>query len=142
MKFILEDQMDGVEEFQGERILFADDDRLCREAIKILLSEKGLAVDTVESGEEAVTRYLQSEEEEYTAIFLDVHMMELDGYHAAHQIRQSGRRDSREVGIYAVSADLMPRRMEQVRRAGMNGYIMKPINYRELFQVIHQEINK
>lgn len=142
MKFILDDDLEWKERFQGERVLIADDDRMWLEVANILLEDKGLVVDTVMDGELAMERYLQSEEYTYTAVFLDIHMMKMNGYDVARQIRQSGRRDSKEIGVYAMSADFLLKNQERIQKAGMNGYIMKPVNYKKLFQIIRDEIAK
>lgn len=142
MRFVLEEELDQIEDFQGQHILIADDNDLNLEVIKVILEDRGLLVDAVYDGEEAVSRYLQSPEHYYQMILLDINMSGIDGYETAERIRQAGRNDSEWVLIYAISANILQEHKNRARAIGMNGYITKPVDYTELFQIMHRKLKQ
>ncbi len=140
MKFIWDDELAEIGGFQGQKILIADDNDLNLQAIKVILEDRGLQVDAVFDGEAAVQKYLESQEHEYQMVLLDINMAGMDGYEAAERIRQSNRADSEMIAIYAVSANILPEHRERSREAGMNGYILKPVEYPSLLRLIKREL--
>lgn len=140
MEFVWAKEMEKIEPFHRERVLVADDNDLNVDVLKMILEDKGLCVDVVYNGEDAVKRYLESEEGEYQVILLDINMAGGNGYEAAKQIRGAGRSDSQKVAICAVSADILPEHRKKAMAVGMNHYITKPVDYAELFQFIHMAL--
>ncbi|MDY6970826.1 MAG: response regulator [Thermodesulfobacteriota bacterium] len=120
------------------RILVAEDNEINRKLALSLLEKLGYRVDTVSNGREAVKAL---EMLAYDIVLMDVRMPEMDGLEATSVIRneQSGVRNHR-VPIIAVTADAMSGDKERFIDAGMDDYISKPIESRELLDVIERHL--
>ena len=69
-------------------------------------------------------------------ILLDLQMPDLDGLQAARKIlAQLGPAQRRPV-IYALTAHVHPRDRQRCVAAGMHGLLAKPINTKELFEIL------
>ena len=49
------------------------------------------------------------------------------------KIRVLSRNDAEKVPIYALSANIFAKDRNKAKDSGMNGYVTKPINYKDLF---------
>ena len=77
-------------------------------------------------------KYLESDEYYYDLILLDILMPNLNGHETANKIRLSNRLDSKDIPIFALSANAFQDDIEKSLRHGMNKHIAKPINFDEL----------
>jgi CheY-like chemotaxis protein len=127
---------DAVPDFAGKRILIVDDIEINREICTELLLETGVIMDTAENGLEAFNKYFNSNENFYDMILMDMQMPVMDGCEAAEKIRSSRREDAKAIDIVAMTANVMPEEIQQTRRAGMNGYISKPVDRLDMFRVM------
>jgi CheY-like chemotaxis protein len=67
-------------------------------------------------------------------ILLDVHLPDIDGKEVLEQLRRDDATAAIPVAI--VSADATRRQMERLREAGAERYLTKPIDVKELLEVI------
>lgn len=125
--------------FAGKRILLAEDMEINREIIAALLSETGIEMDSAEDGSVAVKRFRENPES-YDLILMDIHMPELDGYHATRQIRSLPVSRARTVPIIAMTASVFREDIERCLAAGMNDHLGKPINLDEVIEKIKKYI--
>ena len=51
----------------------------------------------------------------------------MNGYEATKLIRESGKEDAKSIKIIAMTADVLPRDIENAKNAGMDEHIGKPI---------------
>lgn len=92
-----------------------------------MLESMGFSVDTALNGREAVDAFSRSAEGEYAAILMDVMMPEMDGLEATEAIRKSGRADAGTIPIVAATASAFEDDRIAILAAGMNGYLLKPL---------------
>jgi signal transduction histidine kinase/HPt (histidine-containing phosphotransfer) domain-containing protein/ActR/RegA family two-component response regulator len=112
------------------RILVAEDDPTNQAVARALLGKLGFMADTVGTGAEAVHAL---EAREYDLILMDCQMPIMDGYEATRRIRASGKGD---IPIIALSADAMQGHRERCIREGMNDFLPKPVELRQLSEMI------
>jgi signal transduction histidine kinase/HPt (histidine-containing phosphotransfer) domain-containing protein/ActR/RegA family two-component response regulator len=112
------------------RILVAEDDPTNQAVVLAQLSKLGFVADLAGTGAEAI-RALEARE--YDLILMDCHMPEMDGYEATRRIRASGKRD---VPIIALTADAMQGHHGRCIRDGMNDFLSKPVELRQLSDVL------
>jgi len=118
----------GFDLVRGAKILVAEDNEINQQVVLETLENEGFIVDIAENGKLAVEMY--EENKDYDIILMDLQMPVMSGYEASKAIRKKGYKD---IPIIALTADAMVGVVKQVSKAGMNGYVAKPINVKELF---------
>lgn len=131
----------GTKKIQGIRILLVDDNELNLEVAKELLEEEGAVVTTAWNGQEAISAFSDSEENEIRLIIMDIMMPVMDGLEATRKIRQLNRKDAKEVPIIAMTANAFQEDIQKSFDAGMNEHISKPVDIKTILRVIHKVIN-
>lgn len=115
------------------RILLADDLAINRQLIAELLEQRGHSVEAVGGGRAAVT---VARDREFDVILLDVEMPGMNGLEAARAIRAGELARGKKAPILAVTANDSAEDREQVRRAGMDGHILKPFGRDALYRAV------
>lgn len=128
-------------EFNGGRILLAEDNELNSEIATDILNEAGFEVDWAENGRLCVEKFKYSEVGSYCAILMDIRMPVMDGYEATRNIRALNRKDS-DIPIIAMTADAFAEDVAKAKEAGMNGHVAKPIDVNALFYMLKKELEK
>jgi signal transduction histidine kinase/ActR/RegA family two-component response regulator len=115
------------------RILLAEDNRVNRFLAVRLLEKEGHAVETADNGRTAITALGQSR---FDLALMDLQMPEMDGFEATAIIRDQERTTGGHLPIIALTANAMVGDQERCLRAGMDGYVSKPIDIRKLLAEI------
>jgi signal transduction histidine kinase/DNA-binding response OmpR family regulator len=115
------------------RILVAEDNAVNRQLVTALLGKRGHTVVTVVNGREAVAAL---EGGVFDAVLMDVQMPEMDGLEATAAIRRSEAVTGTHVPIIGLTAHAMKGDREICLAAGMDEYLSKPINPKDLFALI------
>src|SRR5690606_8185802 len=76
------------------------------------------------------------EREKFDLVFMDVQMPELDGLAAAQEIRRREQASMEHTPIVALTAHAMSGDRERCLAAGMEDYLTKPINIKELDELL------
>ncbi|WP_054648136.1 response regulator [Salidesulfovibrio brasiliensis] len=120
----------------GTRILLVEDERVNSFMAKRLLEKEGYSVVVAVDGQEAVSRL---EEERYDCVLMDIQMPVMDGMTATRIIRdESSGVLNNVIPIIAMTAHAMKGDREEFFKAGMNGYIAKPVDKEALIQEIER----
>ena len=117
--------------YMGKKVLLVEDNALNAEIAMELLQMIGLTVDWAENGAAGIKRYEESTIDEYFAVFMDMQMPVMDGVTATKRIRSSKREDH-DIPIFAMTANTFASDRRSCREAGMNGYIPKPVNVKDI----------
>jgi CheY-like chemotaxis protein len=112
----------------GARVLLVDDNAVNRQVVRLFLASMGPSIVEATNGQEALERLA---EQPFDLVLLDVHMPVMDGREAIRRIRTSGQTWS-DIPVIALTADAMSGDRERYIGMGMNDYISKPIDGREL----------
>ena len=115
----------------GRRILLADDSSQSRKTIAAFLKHAGAAVTEAAHGG-AVLDHLRGDSQSWDAIVMDISMPGMDGLQAAQAIRAS-RENWRSIPIVALTAYSDQRSVQAARSAGMNDFLVKPVNASVLY---------
>ena len=127
------------ENFDGARILLADDVEINREIVLTLLEPMALIIDTAETGKEALEMF-SSDPFAYELILMDVQMPEMDGLEATRAIRELAFDRAKEIPIIAMTANVFTEDIAQCLEAGMNEHLGKPLNLDDLVAVLRKYI--
>jgi len=115
------------------RVLLAEDSEVNRQVAQGLLEKRGHTIVCASNGRQAVEL---ARKQEFDVILMDVQMPELDGFQAVQAIRRDEHSLSRRVPVVAMTAHVMKGDRQRCLDAGMDGYVSKPVNPRELFAVV------
>ncbi|MCM1158645.1 MAG: hybrid sensor histidine kinase/response regulator [Bacteroidales bacterium] len=126
--------------FDGKKILLAEDSDLAQDAIRAVLEIVGFTVDTVENGRKAVVRFVSQPAFTYDAILMDVHMPFMDGREATKCIRISGKEDGETIPIIGLMANTYDQDIEESLKAGMQAHLAKPVDVDTLYRVLKKVI--
>jgi CheY-like chemotaxis protein len=116
------------------RILLAEDNLINQKLAVKMLERIGYFPDLVSNGVEVLEALRRKP---YDLVLMDVQMPEMDGVEATRRIRQEWPGDSGP-RIVAVTANAFQSDREQCLAAGMDGYVTKPIQFRELQAVLER----
>jgi CheY-like chemotaxis protein len=117
---------------QNLRILLAEDNVVNQVLVCRLLEKCGHSVVVVNNGRKVLE---ELEKEKFDLVLMDVSMPEMDGFEAVATIRtKEGARA--HIPIIAMTAHAMKGDRERCLAAGMDAYLSKPIQPKELLQVI------
>ncbi len=117
-------------------ILLADDNLTNQRVAQLMLGKLGYGADTALNGLGVLAAL---ERRGYDVIFLDVQMPEMDGLEAAAAIRQRWSDAVRPL-LVAMTAHALPGDREQCLRAGMDEYITKPVQIRDLERMLRKAV--
>jgi CheY-like chemotaxis protein len=114
-------------------ILLAEDNAVNQKIATRMLEKLGHRVTVAGNGKGALDILTRLD---FDAILMDVQMPEMDGLTATEKIRESESQTRLHTPIIAMTAHAMKGDRERCLEAGMDGYISKPINGRELKKAI------
>ncbi|MBL8549832.1 MAG: response regulator [Hyphomonadaceae bacterium] len=115
----------------GLRVLLAEDNPINALLARTLLTRAGCVVDVASDGEEAIEAAARAP---YDLIFLDLRMPRMDGAATARWVR-SHPGPSAEAAIVALTAEAGEAAREAALKAGMDGFLTKPIDPTQLAAV-------
>jgi PAS domain S-box-containing protein len=107
------------------KILVAEDHEVNQMLFKIILEKMGYLVEPAMDGLEAVS---VAAKEHFDLIFMDIQMPNMNGFQAAEKIRALGFKGP----IIAVTANAIKEEIAKSRQAGMNDFLTKPFNQKDL----------
>jgi PAS domain S-box-containing protein len=115
------------------RLLLAEDNIVNQKLAMHLLTRRGHAVVVTGTGTEALAAL---EKEPFDAVLMDVQMPEMDGFEATAAIRLKEVTTGGHLPIIAMTAHAMKGDRERCLEGGMDAYVAKPLQARELFEVV------
>jgi two-component system, sensor histidine kinase and response regulator len=122
------------------RILLAEDDMVNRQLAEHLLGKFGHKVTSVCDGRKAVEAIQTAGLNGFDVVLMDVQMPEMDGVEATAAIRALEKGGSQRLPIIAMTAHAMKGDRARFLRAGMDGYIAKPIQAHELLKMVERTV--
>jgi CheY-like chemotaxis protein len=111
------------------RVLLAEDVKLNQILTQKLLARSGYQIDIAENGIQAIEAVKNAD---YDVVLMDVQMPEMDGIEATRQIRTLPG-NKKFVTIIALTAQAEGNTQDELKAAGMDDYVSKPINFDVLF---------
>jgi len=112
------------------KILLVDDDIQFLEATEYMLKYENYTVITAKNGEEAITKYNESEPD---IVLMDLKMPVMNGYDAFFKIIK----DNPDAKIVFTSAyAINNKEFEKAKNSGLHGLLTKPFDLNELNKII------
>jgi DNA-binding response OmpR family regulator/HPt (histidine-containing phosphotransfer) domain-containing protein len=113
---------------RSHRILVADDEPALRRVLQRLLEAEGYVVETVEDGEEALTRLLNPSLTPVDLLLLDVHMPRRSGIEVLRALREA----SSPVRALVLSARIRDEDVMKLYNEGAVDFVAKPFSIHTL----------
>jgi signal transduction histidine kinase/DNA-binding response OmpR family regulator len=115
------------------RILLVEDNTVNQKVVLTMLRKRGYVVDVAGDGLSALEAMRNRE---YALVLMDVQMPGLDGLQTTRRIRADEK--YRALPIVAMTAHAMSGDKERCLEAGMNAYLAKPVDQRNLIRVVNE----
>ncbi|KAI9319865.1 hypothetical protein BX666DRAFT_2110489 [Dichotomocladium elegans] len=127
-------------QFKGMNILIAEDNAVAQKLLFMQLTKLSFHVVCANNGSEAVEAWEKYPDNYFKMAFFDHHMPKCDGIQATRIIRElEAERSSQGVhrlSIVALTADIQTSAREACMKAGMDGYLTKPMNQKVLLDTL------
>ena len=121
----------------NELILIVEDNDKNRKLVRDVLHFKGYRLAEAETGEEGVrlARELHPD-----LILMDIQLPGMDGLQATTILKANAA--TRHIPVIALTALAMKGDEERIRAAGCDGYVAKPIDYKDFLAVVKASLPK
>jgi len=118
------------------RVLVAEDNAVNQELAVRLLEKQGHTVAVARNGRETLDALEKATSRGFDVVLMDVQMPEMDGLEATAAIRQKEKATGRHLPIIAMTAHALKGDRERCLAAGMDDYLAKPIQAKELLAAV------
>jgi len=122
--------------FGSPKILVVDDNMVNQKVAVRLVEKQGYRCDVACNGLEALEAL---DRISYGLILMDCQMPEMDGFQATKRIR-ARTDDKKSIPIVAMTANAMKGDREYCLHMGMDDYLSKPVNKKELARLLEQYV--
>ncbi len=121
-------------------VLIVEDVEMNLMLVAMMIKQWFLNVEILEAktGKEAVD---QAKTKKIDVILMDVQMPEMDGIEATKQIREWELKQGGHVPIVALTAGVLKEEAEKCMKAGMDGFLAKPIEQANLRKILEKHLS-
>lgn len=113
-------------------VLVVDDNHINRLLINKVLTKWGAKPDFAENGVQAVEKIENNRN--YDVVLMDVYMPEMGGIEATRIIRNKEDSYFKQLPIIALTASMLSSERAEIDNAGMNDFILKPFDPKNLLE--------
>ncbi len=117
----------------GTHVLIVEDNAINQQVAREILEAEGVLVDVAENGAQAI-EILKKSATDFDAVLMDLQMPKMDGYQATRMIRLGLK--NQILPVIAMTAHTSDAEKESCLRAGMNDHVAKPVNAKQLYDVL------
>ncbi len=125
------------EQSRSMNILLAEDNAVNQRVVIRMLEKMGHQCYVASNGRSAVAAWLDGH---FDLILMDIQMPEMSGFEATAEIREREKTAGGRIPILALTAHATKGYRERCLAAGMDGYIAKPIQSKDLRETIMSHI--
>gem|GEM_PF-990861 len=124
------DKVDNLTDFKGLKVLCVEDKKINQKVISLMLTHVNCRVELANNGKEAIEML---EKERFDIILLDMIMPVMDGLQTIKYLKSHM---DLHPPVIALTANVMEEDKKKYFDAGIDDYLTKPINTRELYRKI------
>ena len=122
---------------KGKSVLIADDSAVNRIGLRILLEKYDMKVEEASNGKEVFDKLEQGL---FDLVLMDIGMPEMNGLEATKRIRQSEEANVSAIPVIGLSGESEEALIREALGSGMNDYLVKPVDMRQLMVKISQNL--
>ena len=127
----------SMKEFNGYRVLLADDEEIDREIVSRIVEDLGAECVTAKDGDELLDILNGPEGGRIDLVLMDINMPGKSGIDACSEFRASTHPKAKTLPVIGISADTNPAIFDRAISAGMNSMTLKPLTRDTLFAHFH-----
>lgn len=120
--------------FYGMRVLSVEDNMVNQQLLLNLLNNRGVSVDFANNGSDAIEMLETLPANHYSLVLMDVQMPVLNGYDTTKLLRMNHKYNN--LPIVGMTAHALLEERKHGLELGMNDYITKPFDPKELFSLL------
>lgn len=124
---------------RGTRVLLVEDHPVNQQLAVLILQGWGFEVDAADNGPQALALL---DENTYDVVLMDIQMPGMSGLDATRLLRQHPDPQKAALPVIALTANAMRSDHEVYQRAGINDYLLKPFEERDLFLKIAAQLGR
>ena len=125
----------GSNRFTNLKVLLVEDNKINQLLAKQILTGWGVNVEVANDGFEAIAKL---QRRTFDLILLDLQMPEIDGFEVARFVRKTIKPPANQIPIVALTADAFTETKVLTQDAGMNDFITKPYQQKDLLRVLRK----
>lgn len=129
-------------DLKGARVLLVEDNEMNRDIAEYMISRTGADVISAKDGYEALDKFNASEPGSIDLIFMDIMMPGIDGLETTKRIRASKHPQASTIPVIALTANAFAEDINEIKAAGMDAHIAKPVNEEKLNRILTKFIKK
>lgn len=118
-------------------VLVVEDNQINQKVMVLSLQKVVKSIDVAFNGKEALEKFAKVK---YDIILMDIQMPIMDGIKATRKIREAESGTNTHVPIIAITANTLSGDMEECLEAGMDDYISKPFQLKEVIEKMNKHI--
>ncbi len=118
---------------ETKKVLVAEDSSVIINLTKNVLLFEKYAITAVKNGKQVIEKL---EKEDYDLILMDINMPVMDGIECTKAIRSLDNKKKANIPIVAITGNYKNYTLEDFRKAGLNDYIQKPLDYDYLLSTV------
>lgn len=122
----------------GICVLIAEDNMINQMLVTKVLKNQGFETDVAENGLITLEKHTNKN---FDIILMDLQMPEMDGYETTRKIRGL-ETNKKDIPIIAMSAHTFKGEYDNCIKCGMNDFISKPFDAKELYEKIYRFVRK
>lgn len=116
-----------------KRVLIAEDSSVIQNLTKKILIMQQYDIDAAKNGKQVIDKVQKNQ---YDVILMDINIPQIDGMECARQIRQMDDKSKKNIPIIAISGNALNYTMEDFKKAGINEFMPKPLDFDELVELV------
>jgi len=117
-------------------VLYAEDNEVNAELVRQIVSLRpGVTLRVAESGTRALA---MAQERPPDLMLVDMNLGDMNGIELANALR--GSPATRDIRLFALSADALPEQIDAALRDGFRGYLTKPIEFSKLLALFDDHL--
>ena len=117
------------------RILVVEDNMDNYELVRYVLERAGYDVFLAVNGRDGVDA---ARAQKPDLILMDLGLPEMDGWNAIEKLKSDD--EMKNIPLYALTAHTLPRDRKRALKAGVDGYVSKPINMKRFVDIIEEAL--
>jgi CheY-like chemotaxis protein/two-component sensor histidine kinase len=121
--------------FHNLKVLVVEDNKINQLLARQLLTGWGVSVEVANDGFEAIAKL---QRRSFDLILLDLQMPEIDGFEVTRFVRKTIKSPANQIPIVALTADAFTETKQLTQNAGMNDFITKPFQQKDLLRVLRK----